>query len=233
MKMILFATVTIVSLLGFSHVDTNTDEWTTLFDGKTTKGWHSYGKSTAGKAWNVADGALHLQVSNKKGYQTAGGGDLVTDDEFGDFHLMLDWKIASNENSGIIFYVNEDTSKYKESWNTGMEMQVLDKNGHPDAKIYKHNVGDLYDLIACSTDVAKGANEWNHFEIKSIKGKLDFYVNGTNVVSTTLWNDQWKNLVANSKFKKMPGFGIYQKGRIALQDHGGEVWYKNIKIKKF
>jgi hypothetical protein len=65
-----------------------------------------------------------------------------------------------------------------------------------------------------------------------VKGKLDLYLNGTNVVSTTLWDDKWKDMVAHSKFKSMPGFGIYKQGRIALQDHGGEVWFKNVKIKK-
>jgi hypothetical protein len=74
--------------------------------------------------------------------------------------------------------------------------------------------------------------EWNEAEIKSKDGKLDLYLNGTNVVSTNLWDDNWKKLVAGSKFKTMPGFGIYKKGKIALQDHGNLVWYRNIKIKK-
>jgi hypothetical protein len=224
--------VAVFLLFGFTSMPGDQDGWVNLFDGKTTNGWHTYGKSAAGKAWDINDGALHLQAAAKHGYQTAGGGDLVTNEEYSDYHLMLDWKIAKDQNSGIIFYVNEDTSKYKQTWNTGLEMQVVDKNGHPDAKIFKHNAGDLYDLVPCSSDVAKGANEWNHVEIKSVKGKLDLYLNGTNVVSTTLWDDKWKDMVAHSKFKSMPGFGIYKQGRIALQDHGGEVWFKNIKIKK-
>ena len=206
--------------------------WISLFDGKTTAGWHTYGKTTIGGAWKTADGALYLDTTKKEGWQTIGGGDICTDDEYENFDLKLEWKIAPNGNSGVIFYINEDTAKYKYVWYTGPEMQVLDNNGHPDAKIPKHRAGDLYDLIACSKETVKSAGEWNDAEIISNKGKLDLYLNGTNVVSTTLWDDAWKKIVSGSKFKDMPDFGTYKKGRIALQDHGNMVWYRNIKIKK-
>jgi hypothetical protein len=114
-------------------------------------------------------------------------------------------------------------------------MQVLDDSGHSDGKIPKHRAGDLYDLITCTNEAQKPlkpVGEWNLAEIKSQNGKLDFYLNGTNVVSTTLWDDNWKKLVAGSKFNTMPGFGTYKQGRIALQDHGNLVWYKNVMIKK-
>lgn len=203
-----------------------------LFDGKTLTGWHTYGKDKPGNAWSVDSSAIHLKPADSKGYQTQGGGDLVTNDEYENFDLQLDWKIAKNGNSGIIFYINEDTTKYKESWNTGLEMQVLDNNGHPDAKIIKHRAGDLYDLITSSPETVKPAGEWNHVQITSDNGKLEFYLNGQQTLSTTLWDDNWKKLVAGSKFKAMPGFGTFKKGHIALQDHGNEVWYKNISIRK-
>lgn len=206
--------------------------WISLFDGKTTTGWHSYGKATVGEAWKVADGALYLDTTQKEGWQIKGGGDIVTNDEYENFDLKLDWKIAPNGNSGIIFYVNEDTSKYKYVWHTGPEMQVLDNNGHPDAKIPKHRAGDLYDLISCSKETVKPAGEWNEAEIVADKGKLDLFLNGTNVVSTNMWDSAWKKLVAGSKFKDMAAFGTFTKGHIALQDHGNAVWYRNIKIKK-
>lgn len=206
--------------------------WVSLFDGKTTTGWHSYGKTAVGEAWKVADGMLYLDTTQKEGWQIKGGGDIVTNDEYENFDLKLEWKIAPNGNSGVIFYVHEDTAKYKYVWNTGPEMQVLDNNGHPDAKIPKHRAGDLYDLISCSTETVKPAGEWNEAEIISNNGKLDFLLNGTNVVSTTMWDSAWKQLVAGSKFKDMADFGTYKKGRIALQDHGNAVWYRNIKIKK-
>ena len=203
-----------------------------LFDGKTLAGWHTYGKTEPGSAWSVDSSAIHLKPANSKGYQTEGGGDLITNDEYGNFDLKLDWKIAKNGNSGVIFYVHEDTTKYKESWNTGMEMQVLDNNGHPDAKIIKHRAGDLYDLITSSPETVKPAGEWNTVEVRSDNGKLDFYLNGTHTLSTTLWDDNWKKLIAGSKFKNMPDFGTFKTGHIALQDHGNEVWFRNISIQK-
>ena len=200
------------------------DGWKLLFDGKTTHGWHMYNGGSADSSWQVVDSSLYFDPAN-------GGGYIITDEEFENFHLKLEWKISQNGNSGIIFYVHE-SEEYQWPWETGPEMQVLDNNGHPDAKFEKHRAGDLYDLIACSKEAVKPAGEWNLAEVKCVNGKLDFYLNGENVVSTMLWDDNWKNMVANSKFKTMPGFGIYKKGKISLQDHGDKVWYRNIRIKQ-
>ncbi|WP_161887856.1 3-keto-disaccharide hydrolase [Pontibacter russatus] len=206
------------------------EEWTPLFDGTTTEGWHTYGSDSVGQAWTIADGALYLDPSAKQDGQ--GGGDLVTDEEYDDFHLKLDWKISENGNSGIIFYVEEDTAKYANTYNTGLEMQVLDNEGHPDAKINKHRAGDLYDLIASDPETVKPAGEWNHVEIISKDGNLELYQNGEKVVTTTLWDDNWKTMVAGSKFADMEDFGTFKSGKIALQDHGDAVWYKDIMIKE-
>lgn len=206
--------------------------WTPLFDGTTTKGWHTYGQNVAGKAWKVENGTLHMDAASKKGLPASDGGDLVTDEEYQNFHLKLDWKIAPNGNSGIIFFVHEDPAQYAQTYNTGLEMQVLDNEGHPDAKIHKHRAGDLYDLIASSQETVKPVGEWNQAEVISNNGKLDLFLNGTKVVTTTLWDDNWKQMVAESKFKTMPGFGTFKSGKIALQDHGDDVWYRNIMIKK-
>ncbi len=210
---------------------TSKDGFTSLFDGKTMAGWHTYGSDQAGNKGKIADGALYLDTTNTPGVKLKGG-DLVTDKEYENFHLKLDWKIAPKGNSGIIFFVHEDTAKYKATYNTGPEMQVLDNDSHPDGKIIKHRTGDLYDLISSSKETVKPVGEWNVAEIIAKDGKLDFILNGTNVVSTTMWDDAWKQKVANSKFKSMAGFSTYKKGRIALQDHGNMVWYRNIKIKE-
>ena len=207
------------------------DGWQLLFDGKTTKGWHKYPNEPVGSAWQVKDGVLMLDTIKKADWQVSNGGDIVTDEEFENYHLQLDWKISKNGNSGIVFNIHEDKS-LQYPWYTGMEMQILDNEGHPDGKIIKHRAGDLYDLIKSSSEPVKPVGEWNHVEIKCLNGQLDLYLNGVNIVSTMMWGDSWKQLIANSKFKAMEGFGMYKKGRIGLQDHGNEVQFKNIKIKK-
>ena len=213
-----------------TETTTDAEGWQSLFDGTKIEGWHTYGKTAPGSSWKVADGVLYLDSTKTDGKREEG--DLVTDKEYENFHLSLDWKLAPGGNSGIIFLINEDTAAYKRTYETGPEMQVLDNAGHSDGKIPKHHAGDLYDLIACSTETVKPTGEWNHAEIKLDKGQLDFYLNGTNVVSTTIGDDNWNKMVAGSKFKAMPGFAKSKKGKIALQDHGDPVWYKNIKIKE-
>ena len=210
--------------------DEKKEGWQLLFDGTSTTGWHSYGKPGAGSSWKITDGILYLDSTKIDGKREEG--DLLTDKEYENFHLALDWKLATGGNSGIIFLVKEDSVKYKRTYETGPEMQVLDNAGHKDGKIEKHHAGDLYDLVASSTEPVKPVGEWNHAEIKLDKGKLDFYLNGANIVSTTMWDDNWNKMVAGSKFKDMPDFAKFKKGRIALQDHGDPVWFKNIKIKQ-
>ena len=205
--------------------------WTSLFDGKTLKGWHTYGKKTVNVSCLVEDGAIFLNGSQKHDDEK-GSGDLLTDNEYENFHLKIDWKITPKGNSGILFWVQEDSVKYKETYFTGPEMQVLDNDGHADGKIIKHRAGNLYDLIAGTEGVVKPVGEWNTAEIISNKGKLDLILNGVTVVSTNYGDDNWKTMVAGSKFKRWPDFGTIFKGHIALQNHGNDVWYKNIMIKK-
>jgi hypothetical protein len=204
--------------------------WQLLFDGKTTNGWHGYGKQSFPTAWKVENGELHLDAAAKRRDSTQGG-DIITDEEFDNFDLKLEWKISKNGNSGIIFFVKEDPA-YKNPYYTGPEMQVLDNIGHKDGKIHKHKAGDLYDLIPSTTDASKPVGEWNQVEIISNNGKLDFYLNSQHIVSTTMWDDNWRKMIAASKFNQWPDFGTFKKGRIDLQDHGDDVWFRNIKIKK-
>ncbi|MBX2947445.1 MAG: DUF1080 domain-containing protein [Cyclobacteriaceae bacterium] len=201
------------------------DGWVLLFDGKTTDGWRNFKSNTIGAAWVIDDEALHFDNT-----KTEGKGDIITDGEYENFELMLEWKIDSCGNSGIIFNVVED-AQYNYVWQTGPEMQVLDNNCHPDAKIIKHRAGDLYDLISCSTETVKPAGEWNQVRIVSDNGNYQFWLNGTNVVNFTMHTPEWDAMVAGSKFKEMPGFGKATKGHISLQDHGDKVWYRNIMIR--
>jgi hypothetical protein len=199
--------------------------WKLLFDGQTTKGWRNFNKETIGGAWKVENGELFLDNSEKEGR-----GDIITDEAYENFELMLEWKIDSCGNSGILFNVVEDPA-YNTVWVTGPEMQVLDNNCHPDAKITKHRAGDLYDLISCSEETVKPAGEWNQVRILSENGSYQFWLNGTNVVNFTMHTEEWNAMVANSKFKTMPAFGKARSGHIALQDHDDRVWYRNIRIR--
>jgi hypothetical protein len=206
------------------------DEWINLFNGENLEGWTSYGESTVGEAWKVEDGVIHFDAAAKKNNGVAGG-DLVTKESFEDFHLKLEWKISKNGNSGIMFYV-VDNGEFDAPYHTGPEYQLLDNEGHPDGKITTHRTADLYDLIESSEEPVKPVGEWNLTEIISENGKLEFYLNGVQTVSTTMWDKEWEEMVANSKFKDMPAFGKHQEGKIALQDHGDEIWFRNIMIKK-
>ncbi|RYF98289.1 MAG: DUF1080 domain-containing protein [Chitinophagaceae bacterium] len=200
--------------------------WKLLFDGKTKAGWHVYNNKSNGAAWKVVDGTLHFDPSEKDGT-----GDIVSDGQFENFHLKLDWKLEAGGNSGIMFLAQED-AKYKYAYYTGPEMQMIDNTSHPDAKNIKHRSGDLYDMISAKPEATTPATEWSTIEIIAKDAKLELKVNGATVVSTTMWDENWKKMIENSKFKTLSDFGSFRKGRFDLQDHGNKVWFRNIKIKE-
>lgn len=196
-----------------------------LFDGKTTQGWHTYLKSDATPAWAVVDGTLQLNP------KAEGQGDLVTDQEYENFELSLEWNISEGGNSGIIFGVHEDPA-FRATYDTGIEMQVLDNKNAEDNKKANHLAGSLYDLKAPAKDVAKPAGEWNAVKLRKQNGYLTFWQNGVKIIETQMGSAEWQTMVENSKFKTWKNFAKYPKGRIALQDHGHEVSFRNIKIKQ-
>ena len=217
--------------MAFAQVNTLTkkekkDGFQLLFDGKTLDGWHTYNKpGFTGNCWSVVDGVISFDVTKKE------RGDLITNETFENYDFSIEWRISPNGNSGIIFNVTEDP-KYHSTYNTGPEMQVLDNEGHPDGKIFNHRSGDLYDLIKSSSEPVKAVGEWNTARIVCNRGLLQQYLNGVKVVETRYDDENWKKMIAGSKFKTMPGFGVNMNGRIALQDHGNPVWFRNVKIKK-
>jgi hypothetical protein len=202
--------------------------WKLLFDGTTHAGWHVYNQKTFGDGWKVVDGTFYRDVTHQIGKGEEG--DLVSNDVYENFDLKLQWKISKNGNSGVLFLVHE-SPEYDAPYLTGPEMQVLDNDGHPDGKIQKHRSGDLYDLIASSSEPVHSVGEWNDAEIKLDHGTLSLYLNGVQTVTTTMWDLNWNTLVKGSKFASMPGFAKYRTGHIDLQDHGNDVWYRNIRIK--
>jgi hypothetical protein len=200
------------------------DGWKLLFDGATTQGWRVYRGEGVPEQWKVEDGALTLTAR--------GGGDLVTVDEFGDFELSLEWKISPNGNSGVMYRVKEAPEALN-TWNTGPEMQVLDDAGHRDGKIPSHRAGALYDFAAPLVDAAKPVGEWNRARVVLRQGKIEHWLNGQLVATSSYGDDAWRAAIQKTKFRSMPLFGQADRGRIAIQDHGDRVWYRDIKIREF
>jgi len=205
--------------------------WNLLFNGKNLMGWHSYLENRPGVDWQVQNGSIVL-IKNAKS-SARDYADLVSDQEFGNFDLKVQWKLKPCTNSGIMFYVHE-SPKYKETYETGPEMQVVDRNCSPDSKLLLHRAGVLYDLISVDTETVTLGGMWNQVEIICDHGHLIFYLNGYKVVDTQLWNAHWKELIAHSKFARMPGFGTFHSGHISFQgtERETQVWFRNIKIRK-
>ncbi|RYE89786.1 MAG: DUF1080 domain-containing protein [Cytophagaceae bacterium] len=226
-KVLLIGLLTLASLsqAAPTHPPTAKAKPQSLFDGKTTKGWHTYLKPTAEPAWEVVDGTLQLNP------KAPGQGDLVTDGEYENYELTLEWKIEPGGNSGIIFGVHEDPA-FHATYETGIEMQVLDNKGAEDNKKANHLAGSLYDMQAPAKDVAKPAGEWNLVKLRKQNGHLTFYLNNAKIVDVQMGSPEWQALLENSKFKTWKNFGAYPKGHIALQDHGHQVAFRAIKIEQ-
>lgn len=207
----------------------NKDGWRPLFDGKTTTGWHTYNRDTVSSNWQIVDGSLMTNPKMKTG---RGMEDLITNDEYENYELSLEWRIAEGGNSGIIFNVIEDR-KYGNTYNTGLEMQVLDNIKADDNKKENHLAGLLYDISGTAAmSKPKPVGEWNEARIIQDKGHLTFYFNGEKTLDVQQGSEEWKNMIAASKFKTWQNFAATQKGKIAFQDHGYEAAFRNIKIRQ-
>jgi hypothetical protein len=192
--------------------------WVPLFDGISLAGWRTYhGGAPAG--WKVVDGAIT---------RVGPGGDLVTDQEFGDFELALDWKVAPGGNSGIIYRIDDAGA---ETYMTGPEMQVLDDARHADGKSPLTSAGALYGIYPAPRGVVKPADEWNAARLVVNGNKVEHWLNGRRVVQYELKSPDWEAKVAASKFTEWPGYGRSARGRIGLQDHGDRVSYRNVRIR--
>jgi len=215
--------IAILSLAPALQDNTLTEEektagWKLLFDGKTTDGWKGYKKDKPGAGWQVVDGVLTL---------TKGGGDICTVEEFGDFELKADWKIAPKGNSGIMYRVAETRGA---PYETGPEYQVLDDAGHGDGKNPLTSAGSIYAVYAPAKKVVKPAGEWNQTRIVAKGTKIEHWLNGEKVCEAVIGSEDWNACVAKSKWAKVPTYGKETKGKIDLQDHGDKVEYKNIKV---
>jgi cytochrome c len=195
------------------------DGWRLLFDGKSTAGWRGYKKPGMPAGWSAEKGVLA---------RVGEAGDIVTEEEFGDFELALDWKISPGGNSGIFFRVGED---HDYVWESGSEMQILDNQGHGDGLDPRTSAGADYALHPPKWDATRPVGMWNQVRIVCRGPHVEHWMNGKKLLEYELWTPEWTELVAASKFAKMSGFGKNSKGRIALQDHGDRVEFRNVKIR--
>jgi len=210
------------------------DGWKMLWDGKTTEGWRGARlEDFPQQGWEIKNGILTVLASG--GAESAAGGDIVTEELYGDFELKADFKITEGANSGIKYYVDTDINKGPGS-SIGLEYQILDDDKHPDAKLGNHEgsrtVASLYDLIKADPDKPiHPVGAWNTARIISKNNHVEHWLNGTKVLEYERGSEDFRKLVSESKYAKWDRFGELEEGRILLQDHGNRVSFKNIKIK--
>ncbi len=218
------------------------DGWITLFDGKTFKGWRGYNKTHVPGKWTIEDNCIKFNGTGTGEAQDEEGGDLIFAHKFKNFEIEFDWKVAKASNSGVFIYIQEVEGQ--PSYISAPEYQVLDNENHPDAKLGKDGnrmSASLYDMIPAKPQNAKPFGEWNKGKILCFKGTVVHYQNDEPVVEYHLWTTQWKEMLDKSKFSKeewplayellMNCGGDNQEGFFGFQDHGDDVWFRNIRVK--
>ena len=234
-----------------ASVPVDKDGYYVLFDGTSLNGWRGYGKDNVPSRWTVEDGCIKFSGTGTGEGQTGEGGDLIFARKFKNFILELEWKVSKGGNSGIFYLaqevktVREDGSeKYEPIYISSPEYQVLDNANHPDAFLGvdgNRQSASLYDMIPAKPQNSNAFGEWNKAKIMVYKGTVVHGQNDANVVEYHLWTDQWTQMLQASKFsqEKWPlAFellnncgGESHEGYFGLQDHGDDVWYRNIRIK--
>jgi hypothetical protein len=196
--------------------------WKVLFDGKSLDGWRSFQNDSL-KAWAVEDGCIT---------RVAEGNDIMTNDQYENFELKLEWKISPEGNSGVFYHVVE--GDHKTTYETAPEMQIIDASTGRyagDKTTPKQKAGANYDLHAVDKEYAKPVGEFNEAHLICNNGKVQYFLNGEKTADFEMWTPEWKKLVKGSKFDKMKGFAEAKTGYIAFQNHGDKVWFKNVRIK--
>lgn len=203
--------------------------WRLLFDGVSTTGWQIF-KGQENNTWEVADGTLHCKAVDEN---IAGVGDkrsdIMTTEEFENFELQFDWKISAQANSGIMFRVTEE---FEQPYFTGPEYQIVDDNNYPGGKLTDLQMtGACYDMYAGTNRTVNPVGEWNTSKIIANGNHIEHWLNGSKVLEYEIDSPDWAKRRDASKWKDVKGYGVPKKGHIDLQDHGNEVWFRNIMIK--
>ncbi|WP_297448508.1 DUF1080 domain-containing protein [uncultured Alistipes sp.] len=219
------------------------DEWIVLFDGETFDGWRGYNRTDMPAAWTIEDGAIKINGSGMGEAGAKDGGDIIFDKKFKDFELEFEWKVDKGSNSGVFYLAQEIPDQ--PIFISAPEYQVLDNENHPDAKLGvdgNRQSASLYDMIPAKPQNSKPFGEWNTGKIMVYKGTVAHYLNGEPVVEYHLWTPQWKEMLDNSKFSQDKWPQAYElllncggenhEGYIGFQDHGDNVWFRNIRVKE-
>jgi len=227
--------------------------WRLLFDGHTLTGWRGLGYDSVPTAhWVVVDGMIKKIASGNVPRVADGrplnGGDLMTVDTFGDFEFTWEWKVTPGANSGVKYNVSEELSISQGSQMTpdaiakgiitpnhsalGFEYQMLDDDRHVDGKIASHRAGALYELVAPNAGKRlRPVGQWNESKIVFRGNHGEHWLNGAKILEFQLGTPAMDSALAKSKYRSIPGFADRRKGHIVLQDHGDEVYFRNIKVR--
>ena len=201
--------------------------WRLLFDGSTTQGWRGFKKPAfPAQGWLVESGMLKHVASG--GQQTADSVDIITLDTFADFDLRFEWRVAPGSNSGVKYLVTEEREGP-----IAHEYQLIDDERHPDAKVGAHrSTAALYDVIAApASKRLNPAGAFNEGRIVVSGTHVEHWLNGTKLIEYELGSRDLIAAKSRSKFKDVPGWGQKLRGHILLQDHGDEVWFRNIRLR--
>ncbi len=214
---------TILIIIAFISCSKKPSDWVVLFDGESVSGMRGYKMDFfPWNSWVIKEGTLKTIPGSK-------GVDIISNDVYKDFELQLEWKLQSGGNSGIFYFATEDGYHI---WQSAPEMQVLDNTAHPDRMRKVTSAGALYDLIAPKNEVVKPLGEFNQVKIISKENHIEHWLNGEKLLEYKYGSEEMKALIRKSKFKDMPYFAKASSGRIGLQGDHGEVWYRNIRIRK-
>ncbi len=197
--------------------------WVQLFDGETTAGWRGIGKDAfPARGWDVVDGCLHHKAGG-------GGGDIVTTRAYGDFELEFEWRVTPGANSGVKYLVRDQPGQGSAF---GPEYQVLDDGGHANGQSDETSAGALYHVLAVKKEQPPHVDGFNHGRIVCRDGILEHWLNGSQLFRVDRDSEFWTERVEDSKFRGRADFATAGPGRIALQDHGDEVWFRNLRLRE-